>query len=305
MILVELSLTGVDFLDSFEEICTKGIDKYDKNKISVFLLKINANEFDYDLLVNNLLEPIADYSISRKVKEQYLNKPMKLSKKARERFVNYARNNGELGELLLYCFLEAHLKAPKILTKLELKTSTSHYVNGADGIHFLKLQNGNYQLIFGESKTIEDLTAAISDAFKSIYEFKNEINEKGNDKSGINYEKGLISDNLNKETFSDDEKEFLERLIYPKKDSNFEVDDAFGIFVGFQIQITTEDKKMPNDMFRNKIKEQVEFEVNKRLKHINKKIDEYKLYGHNFYIYVLPFTEMSEKRKKVMEELTR
>ena len=36
-----------------------------------------------------------------------------------------------------------------------------------------------------------------------------------------------------------------------------------------------------------------------------KKIDEYELYGHNFYIYVLPFTEMSKKRKKVMEELTK
>ncbi len=302
---MELSLKGTEFLDSFDELWTKSIDEYNKNKISLFLLKINANEFNYELLINNLLESIADYSISRKVKEKYNDKPMKLSKTARERFVNYARNNGELGELLLYCFLESHLNAPKILTKLELKTSTSHYVNGADGVHFFKLPNGSYQLIFGESKTIEDLTAAFSDAFKSIYEFKNEINEKGNSKSGINYERGLISDNLTKETFSEEEKEFLERLIYPQKENDFQVDDAFGIFVGFQMDISSDDKKMPNDVFREKIKQRVEYEVNKRLSHISKKIDEYKLYGHNFYIYVLPFTEMSEKRKKVMEELTK
>lgn len=57
-----------------------------------------------------------------------------------EKFVDYTRNNGELGELLLFCFLETHLGAPQILTKLELKTSISHYVNGADGDIFLNCQ---------------------------------------------------------------------------------------------------------------------------------------------------------------------
>ena len=49
----------------------------------------------------------------------------------------------------------------------------------------------------------------IRDAFKSIYNFKNGINDKGNQKSGIQYEKSLISDNLFKEAFSDEERDFL------------------------------------------------------------------------------------------------
>mgnify|MGYP002230035197 FL=1 len=88
---------------------------------------------------------------------------------------------------------------------MELKTSTSHYVNGADGVHFLELPDGNYQLIFGESKHIKKLGRAIGDALKSIYSFKNGINDQGNQKSGIQYEKSLISDNLFKETFSEEE----------------------------------------------------------------------------------------------------
>ncbi|MOA61566.1 hypothetical protein D3C78_1867440 [compost metagenome] len=52
-------------------------------------------------------------------------------------------------------------------------------MNGADGVHFAKLEDGNFQIIFGESKTEENLTAALSHAFKSIYEFKNEINSSG------------------------------------------------------------------------------------------------------------------------------
>lgn len=226
---MEISLKESDFLESFDLLWSKDLDKYKKNKLNLFVLKINSNEFDYDLLIDMLLDPVIDYSISRQVKEKYKNRPATLSKKAREKFVEYARNNGELGELLLFCFLETHLGAPKILTKLELKTSTSHYVNGADGVHFLKLSDGNYQLIFGESKTYQDIDGAIRDAFKSIYNFKNGINDKGNQKSGIQYEKSLVSDNLFKEAFSKEERDFLESLIYPTKNRNFDVDNAFGI----------------------------------------------------------------------------
>jgi len=204
---MEISLKESDFLGSFDLLWSKDLDKYKKNKLNLFVLKINSNEFDYDLLIEMLLDPVIDYSISRQVKEKYRNRPATLSKKAREKFVEYARNNGELGELLLFCFLETHLGAPKILTKLELKTSTSHYVNGADGVHFLKLSDGNYQLIFGESKTYQKIDAAIRDAFMSINNFKNGINDKGNAKSGIGYEKSLISDNLFKESFSDEERD--------------------------------------------------------------------------------------------------
>ena len=128
------------------------IDKYQRERLSLYALKINANEFNYNNLQEQLVDPMIDYAVSREVKKQYSNRPGALSKKAREKFKEYSKNDGELGELLLFCFLEAQLKAPKILSKLELKTSTKLYVNGADGVHFLELGDGNYQLIFGESK---------------------------------------------------------------------------------------------------------------------------------------------------------
>ncbi|RDY30003.1 DUF1837 domain-containing protein [Lachnotalea glycerini] len=302
---MELSLKESEFLSSFDLLWSKDLDKYKKNKLNLFVLKINSNEFDYDLLVDMLLDPVIDYSISRQVKEKYKNRPGTLSQKAREKFVDYTRNNGELGELLLFCFLETHLGAPKILTKLELKTSTSHYVNGADGVHFLKLPDGNYQLIFGESKTYKNIDGAISDAFKSIYNFKNGINEKGNEKSGLQYEKSLISDNLFKEAFSEEEREFLESIIYPTKRRKFDVDDAFGIFIGFQINVNDDEMAMPTSEFRKMIKTVVDKEVSKYFAYIQKKITDLKLQGHNFYIYVLPFTDIDTKRKRIMEAITK
>lgn len=302
---MELSIKDFDFLDSFEHLESYEIDDFGKNKLDLFVLKINANEFDYENLKDNLIDPMIDFSLSRKVREKYKHKSGTLSRKAREKFIDHMKNKGELGELLLYCFLESHLKAPKILSKLELKTSTSHYVNGADGVHFLRDSDGNYQLIFGESKTIAGITSAISDAFKSIYEFKNSINTKGNRKSGINYEKSLISDHLEKEVFSDDEKQFIENIIYPKKDNNFYVDDAFGIFVGYELKISTEDRKLPNSQFRNVIKQKIKDEVEKTFAHVLKKIDEFNLHGHNFYIYVLPFTDLDQSRSIIQEGISR
>ena len=150
---MDLSIGDFDFLDAFDNLGSFEIDEYGKNRLELFSLKINSNEFNIKILEELLIDPMVDYALSRTVKEQYKNKPATLTRKAKEKFIDYVRNKGELGELLLYCFLETHLQAPKVLSKLELKTSTSHYVNGSDGVHLLKLDNGDYQLIFGESKT--------------------------------------------------------------------------------------------------------------------------------------------------------
>lgn len=303
---MNLSIQDFDFLDGFDNLGSFTIDKHGKNKLNLFVLKINANEFNLKRLEELLIDPMIDYSLSRSVKEKYKNKPGTLTQKAREKFIDYVNNKGELGELLLYCFLETHLKAPKILSKLELKTSTSLNVNGADGVHFLKLENGNYQLIFGESKTIVGLTDALTDAFKSIDQFKREVNAKGDKKSGLPYEKSLISDHLDKETFKQEEKDLISKIVYPKKENDldgFESDDAFGIFIGYEISINEEDKKLSNKDFREKIQTQIKDEVRSKFTHITKKISEFKLYGHNFYLYILPLTELDENRKKIMQGL--
>jgi len=300
MKVLELSLASTDFLNVLKHLDTYELNKT-KNNVNLFLCPINANKFDYSRLINELIEPVADFAISRKVKKTYTNKPMTLSKVARDKFVEYKKNTGELGEFLLYCFLEGHMNAPKIFSKLEMKTSNSMYVNGSDGVHFLKVSDDNYQLVFGESKTITDLRQAFNAAFKSIYQFINEINDKGDRKSGINFEKRLISDNLDHESWSETEKEFLTKLIYPTSNEEFEVDDAFGIFIGFQINEKGDQKTMKNSDYRRKIEEDVKAKLSKELEHIEGLIEKYNLYGYSFYVYALPFTELDKAREEIMK----
>ena len=133
------------FLESFSQVLDNlAIDSNNpKTRLNLFIFNINSNEFNYQLMKERLLEPMIDFALSGKTRKKFQNQPATLSRQARSKFVKNM-NTGELGELLLFCFLKTHLKAPKILSKLELKTSTQMYVHGSDGIHFLRLKNGNY-----------------------------------------------------------------------------------------------------------------------------------------------------------------
>jgi hypothetical protein len=55
---MKLSINDFDFLDSFDHLGEHCLDPHNKNKVNLFSLKINANDFDYKGLQDNLLEPI-------------------------------------------------------------------------------------------------------------------------------------------------------------------------------------------------------------------------------------------------------
>lgn len=303
--MIKPTVKKTKFLESFTHLI-KGdyLDDQEKTKLDLFVLNFDANEFDYETFKGRLVDPVIDFSLSRKLKKEYQAVgPGTLSKKAREKFKDHLTNTGELGEFLLFCFLEAHLVAPKILTKLEIKTSTSNYVHGSDGVHYLELNDGGYHIIFGESKTEKKLSVAIKNALNSIYEFKNSINAKGKQKSGMPYEKSLICSEMLKETFSKKERDFIKSIIYPTNKNKFNVDTAFGIFLGYQIKITDSDKKMKSDNFRKKIYSKIERQIRRAYKTILKNINDKGLVGHHFYIYILPFSDLDKNRRDITKHI--
>ena len=179
------------------------------------------------------------------------------------------------------------------------------YVHGSDGIHFLKLPDGDYQLIFGESKLYNDLTTGLRKAFESINDFLNEENQYGEDKSGITYEKSLISSSIFRETWTSEEEEFIEELIYPNANATHNVDDAFGIFIGFEIELNKDQILLSNKDFRAMIDDHIKRSVAGKIQNIEKYIEEYQLYGYNFYVYIMPFTNIDLSRTKILEGLVK
>jgi Domain of unknown function (DUF1837). len=287
-----------DFLDLFYN-DIKDITVDDSgNTLNLFTLKIENNKFAYTELLEALRNSVVTYALSRKEISDLGLKIGTIYKRAVDRLRKYESNDGELGELLLYSFLESHLNAPKIFTKLKLKTSSNDYVKGADGIHLLKLDSKNYQLIFGESKVYTSITGGISEAFKSINEFLNR------DTNNIYDEINLLCTHLKEEVVDNSLYEFLKKIIIPSaSQDDIYKDNAFGIFVGFNIEISNDLKKLPTAKYREAIRKMIKNEVEKQIEYIKNKIEEYELYGYSFYIYMLPFTKLDETRKRFIREL--
>ena len=294
----KLSTAHKEFIDLFyEDLSNEPIDGCD-TKINLHILKIENNRFCYSELVDNLFDNIVTYSLSRKELKLLKEKHGTAYTRAVQKLRKYEENEGELGEILLYCFLECHLNAPKVFTKLELKTSSNEYVKGSDGVHILKIDEKNYQLVFGESKLRDKLTRALYDSFKSIKDF---IDRPDNN---INDEIHLLNTNLEKEAADDELYDFLKKIIVPKaSDEEVFKDNAFGILVGFDIEIDDDIKKLENREFREKIREKIKSEVLSRKDYIKNKINELGLRGYSFYIYAIPFTDLAETRKKAIKHL--
>lgn len=289
-----------EFLDNFHLLLT---DQTENNTLKFYCPQIDANAFNYDNLILTLSDAAAHYCLSRRTWEEYKNKPMQLSRLVREKFRRLRTNDGELGELMLFSFLEADLNAPKIATKMELKTNPNMYFNGADGVHYIKLPNGNYQLIFGESKVYSDLMAGISAAISSIHSFKTDTikDEKTGETRGITFERGLISAHIAQETFSEEDKAFIKSLIYPKASSTYYVDTAFAVFVLYDITIPQDKRKLGNAEFRDWLFNNLTNTIKSNIKEIYAKITRKNLNGHSFYFYLVPFEKLDSTKTAVLE----
>lgn len=288
---------GKGFLNLFSQVpLTLELKK--GNTINLFLLKIKNKAFDYDSLATELAENLITYSLSRKeiatLKSE--EKYNELVKKAKSKLRKYTSNDGELGELLLYCFLESHLNAPKLLSKLELKTSSNDYVKGADGVHLLKISDNSYQLIFGEAKMYSSESDAIREAFDSIKNVKSTSN--------YSYERGLVSSNLLKEVVDDEQYNFLKSILIPtERTQNTFLDDSFGVLIGFDYKINESFNELDNEEFYEKIKEEIGGKIMNIKEAIEKKIEENKFENFQFYFYFIPFTGIAKTRQDIIKLL--
>lgn len=131
-------------------------------------------------LAEMLYSYILDYCIASRNREEPLTpqQSMRLAKEARNLFrhpdIEDGKDDktGEAGEALLFFLMEAVLRAPQMVAKMELKTNRRDEVKGSDGIHASWNSTENLvEFYFGESKLYKNVNAAIASALKSISEF--------------------------------------------------------------------------------------------------------------------------------------
>ena len=84
---------------------------------------------------------------------------------------------GELGELILFTLLDVYLSAPKLLSKVSMKTNPRMPVFGADAVH-AQFVDGELRVYLGESKLYKSFKSAASEATDSMRKAKNKFDDE-------------------------------------------------------------------------------------------------------------------------------
>lgn len=94
-------------------------------------------------------------------------------------------------------------------------------------------------------------------------------------------------------------------LLYPEEKGNykFSLDDAFSIFIGYEIGIKDEQQKCSSDEFPIKIEEKIVKQIEDYKNNVYKLIQEYGLIGYTFYVFIMPFTNIDENRKNILKKV--
>ena len=277
------------------------------NLLKMYYTKIMNNKFEYSNLQELLLSNITNYVFSRRVnKEAYDTKKIpNLTRKAMMEFrkLNNKKdcgNGGELGELLLYIFLESNLKAYKLLSKMELKTNSEDYIKGADGIYLYEYEDEkkekHFEYIIGEAKIEATSAKSISDAFESILTHLQKEN----------FERELVDREIFKETFSEERAEKIKRLLVPSaEDDDIDMQKGFKIFIGYGLNKDLRLDEVDNRKGQKIIEERIQKDIKNICKNIKNKIKEHKdLKNYSFYVYVMPFKDAKKDRVEILKNIT-
>lgn len=270
-------------------------------QLRLFHLCIRNNKFNTAEMKKMLYRNIGEYVFSRARIEKFkingdaysignqairiLNKNCSADSKG---------TGAELGELLLYSFLEEKLSAPKLMSRIELYTDANQYKSTCDGIHLLTSKTSGlpyHQVVFGASSIVGDLSYAIDAAFDSVIEIEN------NEEKELHMVDNIIFDRL----LNADEVELAKQIFLPSPDKVLNYNTSYGVFLGYTIGLDPRHYSVAE--FPEIIEEKMQEDIRRNIDYIQKKINDNSLGQHSFYFYVLPFNDAEDEKKAIMEAI--
>lgn len=214
-----------------------------------------------------------------------LTKSRRLFIKAR----NQTKRSGEGGELILYCFLEL-IKAPQIVSKMCLKTSSQMPVHGSDGIHIgLGEESDDLIFYYGESKLHSDFDNSLSDALSSSIALANNYAQ-------IKREIELITDHLPTTGMSEDQTASIKEYLNPYSDKNIKRKDAHACLIGFDFIPYQEIENLKNEEAKLELEKKAKRFAEEKLKNLKKRLSKEKYNKTNFIFFFLPVPSVEDFR---------
>jgi hypothetical protein len=286
----------------FRKLVEETFDVTNSNSLRLFMLNTENKQFNYDELYEYVLSNLTRYAFDRRKvseAESDSSKQTSIVLEALSQLRSIKDNadkgaGGELGEILLYLFLEQDLQAPKLLSKIELKTSREEYVKGSDGVHFKFRTDANgrkiLQLVIGEAKIQNSLENAIKSAFESI---KTYLTTNTQDRT-------LLDTHLMNQLVDPDEAAEIRSYVLeiPRKKR----ETVFGIFLGYSIEYDGSNDK--NDDYDKNVVEANEKQVMALKDIIISQINLHDISNYEFNFYFLPFHNAMTDRRDIMLKIT-
>jgi hypothetical protein len=294
--------------------CFCKVDEFDisskncNHKVNLFMLNNNKFQFDYEGLKRLIRNNLAEYVFSRKKVTDHKLKGTStiIAFEAQKKLIKISDDafdlknfgaGGELGDILLFIFLEGFLKARKMLSKIEIKTNDNDFAKGFDGVHFYKKKYDKYtayQTIFGEAKIKDGLQDALNDAFTSItLSYRNKTTDFN-----------LLEDTLLNEIIVDNAMaEGLKTIFIPKyrkASSPIETEEAFAIFIGYTFEPPISNGNSPKQLICEKIKNDI---TSIKDSIVNAIAKESFTTDSDFYIYFLPLNNAIIDKKEIMQDI--
>ena len=273
----------------------------ENHDLQIFCLKFDDFDFDYHGLWKHLRNNIGYYVYSRAQIKQYMDDD-EISALAYDAIVHIKEmiasgkimNGNELGELLLYIFLEQVLNAPKLMSKVEFGNHGGIFTSESAGIHLLTADAvvPFNQVILGTSMINGNLQTTIDEAFSEAQKLKKRKKD----------ERRFIESNIFAASFPDKVYDQLEAIILPGEPDGKKPATAFGMFLGYTLNgVSSKGKSI--DGYQKDVFDQLKSDILNQIPFIESKITQYGLEGYSLYIYLLPFADADADKRNIMDKL--
>ncbi len=289
-----------DFENIFKEVNhDKSLGLKNNNHLKFFQLDMGDYDYKFERLQNFLEENIGSYVFSRAEIDGLIKKGLSRSidlkafkKLSKSGNIDSKGTGKELGEMLIYAFLEKILVAPKLLSKVEL--TSSGIINNTDSLHLNTIKSAEgerFQLVYGASAIVGDLCDAVSQIGTAINDIKN---AKDNDYQLV--EKSILTN-----SFDENTTERIKSLLIPNKSRITIPETAYGIFLGYTLGLQKKDRT-PYE-FSELVQQKIQSDIANNLSLLTKMIDDSGLSGLSFYIYLLPFNDAETDKYNIMSSV--
>lgn len=290
--------TQIDKKDFLKHIfkCTEWEEE--KIKISTYCVEPSYNVFETGPFIEYVSNKYPQFVFSDEDIEKMKSQdtwPFKEALKISD-FSDDPRNDGKLGELILFLFVDAVLDIPMVSHKISWTQEPVQEVKGSDGL-FYGTYEGKESLALGESKIHKRRHDALRNSLESINRFHD---PGGNIKTG--HELKVASDNLSSNLPKDKIQRLMELFSGPEKPYQ----QIHPIFAAYNedwmldIQSKAEDEEDLRNRVTTKIKESgvKEYLLNK----LDEK-DFQTLQKYQLIFFLLPLEDADSFRKELQHEI--